>query len=305
MTLMTLSQRLHSAGRLPLALTLTAAVLALLAGCGEKKKEKPPAAQAAARVNKEELSVQQINLILQQQRNLRPDQADQASRQILERLIDQEVAVQKAEELKLDHDPRVLQQLDAARREIVARAYAEKVSEGVSKPSPDEIKKYFDDKPALFSERRVYTIQEIVVEARPDQIPVLKDQLTGSKTINEFVDFLKANDYRFAGNQAVRAAEQLPLNVLEQLSRMKEGQASITQGPNGVLVAVLAGSRSQPIGEEQARPLIEQVLVNERKRKLVEEEIKALRGAATIEYLGKFADGQRPGAAASAASAPR
>ena len=270
MTLMTLSERLRAAGRVPLALALAPALLALLMGCGEKKKEKPPAAQAAARVNKEEVSVQQINLILQQQRNLRPEQADQASRQVLERLIDQEVAVQKAEEIKLDHDPRVLQQLDAARREIVARAYAEKISEGAAKPSPDEIKKYFDDKPALFSERRIYTIQEIAVEARPDQVPVLKERLSASKTINEFVDFLKANDYRFGGNQAVRAAEQLPLNVLESLSRMKEGQASITQGPNGVLVAVLAGSRSQPISEEQARPLIEQALVNERKRKMVE-----------------------------------
>ena len=213
--------------------------------------------------------------------------------------------MQKAEELKLDHEPRVLQQLDAARREIVARAYAEKISEGAAKPSPDEIRKYFDDKPALFKDRRVYTIQEIAVEARPDQVQALKDQLSGSKTINEFVDFLKANDYRFAGNQAVRAAEQLPLNVLEQLSRMKDGQASITQGPNGVLVAVLAGSRSQPISEEQARPLIEQALVNERKRKLIEDDIKALRAAATVEYLGKFADGQRPAGAASAASAPR
>ena len=311
MTLMTVSDRLRCAGRVPLLLGLVPALWVtstLLSGCGEKKKEKPPTAQAAARVNREELSVQQINLILQQ-RNLRPDQSDQASRQILERLIDQEVALQKAESLKLDQDPRVQLQLDAARREIIARAYADKVSEGAAKPSPDEIKKYFDDKPALFSERRIYTIQEIAIEARPEQVPVLKERLSGSKTISEFVDFLKANDYRFSGNQAVRAAEQLPLSVLDSLSRMKDGQASFTQGPNGVLVAVLAGSRSQPITEEQARPLIEQALVNDRKRKLVEDDVKALRAAATIEYVGKFADGVRPAAgaasAAPAGSAPR
>lgn len=276
------------------------AALALSAGCGEKKKDRPAAAQAAARVNKEDVSLQQINLVLQQQRNLRPDQADQASRQILERLIDQELAVQKAEEAKLDRDPRVVQQLDAARREIIARAYAEKIGEGAAKPSPDEIKKYYDEKPALFSERRIYNIQEIGIEARPDQIPVLRERLSASKSIADFIDFLKANDFRFAANQAVRAAEQLPLNVLDGVSRMKDGQATINQGPNGVTVAVLASSRSQPVSEDQARPAIEQFLLNERKRKLVEDDIKALRAAASIEYLGKFADGARP--AASAAS---
>ena len=274
------------------------AVLALAAGCGEKKKDRPAATQAAARVNKEDVSLQQINLVLQQQRNLRADQADQASRQILERLIDQELAVQKSEETKLDRDPRVLQQVDAARREIIARAYAEKIGEGAAKPSPDEIKKYYDEKPALFSERRIYTIQEIGIEARSDQIPVLRERLTASKSITEFIDYLKANEFRFAANQAVRAAEQLPLNVLDGLSRMKDGQATINQGPNGVIVAVLASSRSQPVSEEQARPAIEQFLLNERKRKLVEDDLKTLRAAASIEYLGKFADGARPAAPA-------
>ena len=45
--------------------------------------------------------------------------------------------------------------------------------------------------------------------------------------------------------------------------------------PNGVQVVVLAGSRSQPVSEEQARPAIEQFLLNERKRKLVEDDLKA------------------------------
>jgi EpsD family peptidyl-prolyl cis-trans isomerase len=279
-------------------LALSAAAV-LLVGCGEKKEK--AASQTAVKVNKDEITVHQINFVLQQQRGLRPEQTDAASKQILERLIDQQLALGKAEELKVDRDPRVVQALEAARREIVSRAYLEKVGEAAAKPTAEEIKKYYDEKPALFSERRIYSIQEIAIEAKPDQIPVLRDRLAAAKNIAEFVDWLKANDFRFSGNQAVRAAEQLPLNSLESFARMKDGQAALVPAANGVQVIVLAGSRSQPVSEEQARPAIEQFILNERKRKLVEDDVKALRAAAKIEYVGKFAEGAASAAAANPA----
>ena len=282
----------------PLAIMAGAA---LLVGCGEKKDK--AASQTAARVNKDEITVHQINFILQQQRNLRPEQTEAATKQILERLVEQQLALQKADELKVDRDPRVVQQLEAARREILARGYMEKVGEAAPKPTPEEIKKYYDDKPALFSERRIYNIQEIGVEARPDQVQELRDKLTAAKNINDFVEYLKAAGLRFSGNQAVRAAEQLPFNTLDAMSRMKDGQAMVVPASNGVQVVVLAGSRAQPLTEEQARPAIEQFLLNERKRKLVEDDMKALRAAAKIEFVGKFAElaASAPAAASAAA----
>ena len=281
---------------LPVACLLMAAALA---GCGQKKEA--VASQAAAKVNKEEVTVHQINFVLQQQRGLKPEQTDAASRQILERLIDQELAVQKTDELKLDRDPKVVQQLEAARREVLARAYVEKISDAAIKPTAEEIKKYYDEKPALFSERRIYNLQEINIEAKPEQQPALREALAAAKGVQAFVDKLKADGFRFALNSAVRAAEQLPLNNLDAFARMKDGQAVFTPASNGVQVVVLAGSRTQPVTEEQARPVIEQYLSTERKRKLVEDDVKAMRAAAKISYVGKFAEAA---ASAGAASAP-
>ena len=284
-----------------LAAALVAALA--LAGCGDKKKDKTTS-QVAVKVNKEEISVHQINFALQNQRGLRPEQAEAASRQILERLIDQELAIQKAQELKVERDPRVVQQIEAARREIVARAYVEKVGEAAAKPSAADVKKYYDDKPALFKERRIYSIQEIAVEAKPEQVATLRAQLAGAKSIAEFTDWLKANGYRFAGNQAVRSAEQLPLNMVDTFARMKDGQAMLVPTGNGAQVVVLAGSKAEPVDEARARPAIEQFLLNEAKRKLVEADMKALRGAAKVEYVGKFAEGAASAAAPAAAPAP-
>ncbi len=282
-------------------LTLVAAA-ALLVGCGDKKDK--AASQTAAKINKDEVTVHQINFLLQQQRGLKPEQADAASRQILERLIDQQVALQKADDLKIDRDPRVVQALEAARRDIVARAYIERVGEAAPKPTPEEIKKYYDEKPALFKERRIYSLQEMMIEAKPEQVPELRERLGAAKNINEFVEFLKSKDFRFAANQAVRAAEQLPLASLDGFARMKDGQAMMVPQPAGVQVVLLAGSRSQPVTEEQARPVIEAYLLNERKRKLAEDDIKALRAAAKIEYVGKFAEAAASAPAAAPAAVP-
>jgi EpsD family peptidyl-prolyl cis-trans isomerase len=271
------------------ALALALAVGAvLLAGCGDKNKEKV-ATQTAAKVNKEEITVHQINFVLAQQRALPADQAASASRTVLERLIDQELALQKASDQKVDRDPRVVQQIEAARREIIARAYLEKIGEGAPKPTPAEVAAYYDAHPALFKDRRVYNLQEVSIEATPDQIETLKTTLLGSKTFPDFVAYLKANNIRYAGNEAVRSAEQLPLASVDQFAKMKDGQAIFSARPGGAQVINLAASRLQPVTLQQATPAIEQFLLNERKRKLVADDLQALRAAAKIEYLGDFA----------------
>ncbi|MEY2892895.1 MAG: hypothetical protein RJA98_2803 [Pseudomonadota bacterium] len=281
----------------------TGVVALLLTGCGGEKKDKP-ASQTAAKVNKEEITIHQINYVLQQQRGIPASAAASASKQVLERLIDQELAVQKAQDQKLDRDPRVVQQIDAARRDIIARAYLEKVGNGATKPGSDEVKKYFDANPALFSQRRVYNLQELNVEAKPEQLAVLNEKLKAAKSTEEFVTYLKTNNIRFAGNQAVRAAEQLPLASLSTFAKMKDGEATLQSTPTGARIIVVAGSRAQPIDLTRATPPIELYLLNERKRKLIEDDMKALRGAAQIERLGDFAKTDAAAPAPAPAPAP-
>ena len=273
------------------ALITLATVLGMLAGCGEKKDKDKTASQTAAKVNKEEITVHQINFVLQQQRGLAPEQAASASKQVLERLIDQELALQKAQEQKLDRDPRVVQQLEAARREIIARAYVEKIAGGAPKASPAEIKVYYDSHPALFKERRVYSLQELSVQAKPDEIAALEAKLRTAKDMPEFLAYLKAKEFKFNANQVVRAAEQLPLASLDKFAALKDGQSLFNPVPGGAQVVLLVGSRSQPVDEQRAVPVVEQFLLNERKRKVVEDDLKALRTASKIDYVGEYAKG--------------
>ena len=283
------------------AAVLLVATLALVA-CGDAKKENA-ASQTAVRVNKEELTVHQINLLLQQQRGLKPEQVDAASRRIVEFLIDQELAVQRTKELKLDQDGRILLQLEAAKREVLSRAYAEKLGESVPKPTAEEIKKYYEDRPALFKERKVYSLQELAIEATPAQVVALKEAWPQAKSMNDVVQHLKTNGLRFSADQGVRPAEQLPATVLDALFKTKDGQMMLLPAQTGAVVVHLVSSRQDQVDEARAKPAIELFLLNEAKRKRLDTDIKALRAAARIEYVGKFAPAASATAAGTSAAA--
>jgi EpsD family peptidyl-prolyl cis-trans isomerase len=267
-----------------------AAAIGVLTGCGDKN-EKKPATQVAAKVNGGEISVHQINFVLQQQRGIAPEQLDAASRQVLDRLIDQELAVQKATEAKLDRDPRVVSALEAARREVLARAWLERQSEAADKPTAQEIDAYFANKPALFAKRRIYTFDEFVIQAPPQAMQTLQATLANARTGQALAEALKAARLPFAQSTHTRPAENMPLEIIERVAALNEGQSLLVPQPGGARAILLTRAVAAPVTFEQARPAIEQFLLNDRKRNRAQQEMEAVRTAARIEFVGKFARG--------------
>ncbi|MFN3887846.1 MAG: EpsD family peptidyl-prolyl cis-trans isomerase [Aquabacterium sp.] len=284
-----------------MALLPVVVAASLAAGCGDKSKPEGKASQAAARVDSTEITVHQINQVLERQQGLKPEQAEAASRQVLEGLIDQQLAVAKAEEQKLDRDPQVVQMLDAMRRNVLARTYLEKAAAAaVGAPTAEDVRKYFDEKPALFSQRKVYAIQEFTVPVTPDVAKPLIDKLKETKGQQAFVDVLKNSGVKFTANQVTQAAEGLPLAIVDKLAQVSDGEALYVTAPDGFKAMLVVASKLQPVTFEQAKPAIEQFLTAERRREFVKNEVKNLRAAAKVEYIGKFAEKPASGAAAAA-----
>lgn len=263
------------------------AAAATLSACGGKK-ETPPT-QVAARVNKADITVHQINFRLQQNPNIKPEQMDAATKAVLEQLVDQQLAIQKAEELKLDRDPRIVQALEAARREVLARAYIEQIVQGVPKPDENSVRRYFDEHPELFENRRVYSLQEVLIAPTPEQAEAVKAKIAAVKNAGELATWLKAENIRASGNQAVRPAEQIPLDLLAKLAKLEAGQSITVSETPVVRVVYVAAVRKEPVAFDRAKPAIEQFLITDARRKTVENSVKALRTAAQIQYEGKFA----------------
>lgn len=274
--------------------TLAAALLLALAACGGGNS-KPAATQVAAKVGSEEISVHQINQVLA--RTPPPADADAAkrvSRDVLERLIDQQLAVSQAMDAELHRTPEVVAQIEAARRDILARAYAQKVAAAVAKPTPEQVRGYFNANPALFAERRIYSVQEVIVANQPglpEQLRALAAQQRGT---DEVAAQLRAKGLNPVPGSATRAADQIPLEVLPRMHALQDGQATVFETPQSLTYVRLVSSRKEPITQEAALPRIEQFLANRAAGEAVAANIKQLRQSQSVSYLGEFAQAAAP-----------
>jgi EpsD family peptidyl-prolyl cis-trans isomerase len=287
--------------------TLPALAISLifgLAACGGKD-DKKPATQVAAKVNSEEISVHQINFVLSRSgaAAVSSEQAPKFRREILEKLIDQQLAVEQAIEKKLDRSPDVVMSIEAARREILARAYVEQLTAGLGKPSAEDAKTYYNEHPQLFAERRIYNIQEIVIPAGAGDARALREMLAAGKPMEEIANWLKGKDIKFSGGSATRTAEQIPLELLPRVHALKDGQGLVLENGQNVTVMRVTASQSAPVAEAAALPRIAQFLGNQRAAQAAERELKELKAKAKISYQGEFAEAAPATAAAVPAAA--
>jgi EpsD family peptidyl-prolyl cis-trans isomerase len=264
-----------------------AAIVALVAGCGDRSRD--PGTQIAAKVNREEISVHQVNYFLQRQGKLAPEDAEAAGRQTLAALVDQELAVQAALDQRLDRDPVVVQSLEAARRELLARAYAERLTQGVPAPTPQEVKQYYDSKPALFARRRLYTLVDTAIDATPDEQKTIAAQLPATRGTADVALVLRQAGLRYGSRRVTLGAEALPLHAVDAMAALNEGQSLLVGGPRDAHIYTVVETRAAPLNLEEARSAIENFLIAERRRSALEQQIEVLRQDARIEYRGRFA----------------
>lgn len=248
-----------------LALVLLAA---LAAGC-ERDSTFKPGSQVIAKVNGIEISAREA-----------------AGAQALEKIIDRELLVQKALAAGLDRDPQVVQSIDHARRQLLAQAYLEGAAAAASKSTPEEIRAFYANNPALFGERRIYRLRELAVSAPAELIDVLRAEAARAADLDEVAGWLRLRNARFSALNVTQPAEQLPLSQLPQLARMKEGEIAVFASPLGASVVQLVQAEDAPLSEPQAAPVIEQFLAARKRMKLADAEVRKLRDGARIEYVG-------------------
>ena len=106
-----------------------------------------------------------------------------------------------------------------------------------------------------------------------------------------------------AANRGVRAAENIPLPWLAEMQKMKDGEIRVFENGERLNIIRVVATRSAPVDEAAATPVIQQFLFNQRLTEAVGKEVQSLRGKSNIEYMGEFS-AKAKDAAAKAKAAP-
>lgn len=277
-----------------------AALPLLLVACGADKSS--ATSQVALKVNGDEVSVHQVELLLQSRVAALPaPAASAAARSALDSLVDQELAAQAARKQGLDRDPRVLQLMEAAKRQVLAKAFHDGVGDRAIDPSSDEIDRYHDAHPELFSKRRLVQLQETTVTLPASKLEAFKLLTAGAASAARIQEIVKTEGLRASVRFLSVSPEDLPMPVLAQLASLNDGQSLVLQREGAARILTVLSTQAAPVGRAAAQRLIAQFLVNERKRDLVQQSMKSLRSEARIEFSAPYAAlGAAPNAATGA-----
>lgn len=274
----------------PRRLLFTCSLSLLLGACGDGGGSRTAVSPAAAKVDGAEISLSQVNAVLARvQSKAAAEGSVRARKAVLERLIDQQVLYTEGVALRLDRDPKVAELIEAARREIVARAYMDKLLAAPPAITPAEVHQYYVENPALFAQRRIYNLQELSFPANEALLGALRRMTEQGRSMAEIKRFLVARGVEHASAAGVRTAEQVPLDVLPRLAAMEDGQTALIESGARYYVFHVLSSQLAPIAEREARRQIEVFLGNERGQRIVAQELMRLKSGARIEYLGEFA----------------
>lgn len=244
--------------------------------------------QSLAKVNGEVITSYQFQtLVEREQRDLR--QAI-SQKEIANKMIDQELAIQKAKTLKLDRRPDVLASIEMAKREILAGAYAEQLAQSIPLPKSYEIQSYYEAHPLLFSDRSIYQLQMLRLPLQLRESEEFVAVLREDGTFQELTAVLDKLSAGYALSRQIRTAEQLPTQALERLNSASSDELVVFETQEEILVYNVQARTAAPLSIKESSQRISEFLHNQEARNELQIRISALRANSDIELHGEFAN---------------
>lgn len=262
-----------------------------LSGCNWSERSvgsESQVGQVLAEVNGQEISV------LQYRRALRKAGLAAATEtvreELVEKLIARELAVQQAEEMRLQRRPNVMIELEEARRDVLARAWAAEVARTALLPGKNAGASFYASHPGLFEERRIYHLREVALPGEIAQVASVKSRLARGDSLDDVLRWLGAQEVEVKDQVVVRGAEQLPIESLPRLAQTAAGDTAIFESARGIIIYEVIEATPAPVSWEDAQPMVAAYLGKQARKRAVNAEQTHLRRNANVVYVRAIAD---------------
>lgn len=265
--------------------------LLFLSSCYDGSSDRKSPSQVAAKVNGKEITVHHVNEILQQMPAKSFESAQEAANVVLERLINEKLVLEKANDIELDRDPSVLLKLESARQKIIVQEYLKRVISQKNEIPDTDIVSYYNDNPQFFENRKTFGYSQIFIALKQNEsldLESIKDRTNNTKNFQELLEYLNSTgvSYQLASQRA--SSEKLPPMLLEPLYSLDKGDTGYLTAKDGLVILHVSDVLSTPVSLDVAKPSISQFLNTSKVKNEAESLVEALREQAVIEYVGDF-----------------
>jgi peptidyl-prolyl cis-trans isomerase C len=239
--------------------------------------------QAVAVVNDHKITVAQLHEVSQPVDS--GASAPEAAKQAIDSLIKEELLVQGALMHRLDRDPAVIQAMDGARRQVLARYFVDRNLCPKKAITAGEIEDFYKSNPILFENRKRFHLKTFSIESI-ELGDNLRAELDRVHSAYELQDLLDEHDIKYTSQVTAFNADQLPVDKLGEFAHADVGDLMIAQqsGGNVLLMLVTAIDGDNAMSFDRAKPYIETYLVNARNGQAINDYLRHAKAVAKITY---------------------
>jgi EpsD family peptidyl-prolyl cis-trans isomerase len=253
----------------------------LLAGC-----HKEPKGQVVAIVNGDEISMQELNAELQGVRI--PDNVDRKvlRKEILERLIDRKLIVQKAKDQGVDKTPDYVAQKRRLDDNLLVSMLGQKIAQTVPVPDDRDINQYINDNPSLFAQRQRLLLDQLQFDAPKDVKRLLA--LRDAHSLDAVAAGLQQLGISFTRGKGVIDTGRLDPQLMKKINELPAGEPFILPSSGKFVASVIISRDTIGTPSDVARAVATEAV---RRRALVKEsqaQVVRARKEAEIQYQSGF-----------------
>lgn len=249
----------------------------LLSGC-----HKEPKGQVLAIVNGEEISMQELNAELQGVRVPDTVNRDKLRKQVLQRLVDRKLIVQKAREQGLDKTPEFVTQQRRMEENLLVTMLGQKIASTVPMPDDRDITQYIADNPTQFTGRERLLLDQIQFAAPKD--PKMLLQLKDAHTLDQLAAGVQKLGLGMARGKGVIDTGRLDPQLVKVINKLPPGEPFVLPSNGQYVASVIVGRDATPTPTPIARQAAAEMV---RRKELVAEskaQVARARSTAEIQY---------------------
>ncbi|KQX20815.1 MULTISPECIES: SurA N-terminal domain-containing protein [unclassified Sphingomonas] len=255
----------------------TLAAVLMVSGC-----QKEPKGQILAIVNGEEISLQELNAELQGTSIPDSVDRDKLRKQVLQRLIDRKLIVQKAREQGLDKTPEFVTQQRRLEENLLVTMLGQKIASTVPMPDDRDITQYIADNATQFAGRQRLLLDQIQFAAPkdPKQLLTLRD----AHSLEQLAVGIQKLGLGMSRGKGVIDTGRLDPALVKVIDQLPPGEPFVLPSNGQYIASVIVGRDATPTPTPIARQAAAEMV---RRKQLVAEskaQVARARTSAQIQY---------------------